>query len=731
MATFILSDKFGFSTDIESGPGAIARYFKSAPELVALAINLNAFRDTSWDDPMALASHNQLMFSSPVDLGSQAATLTIDAGLSGALSIFVPQTDNAPLFDPDLFGDNIPVRLDERYISASLQARLRTGVATTAGDLGFGFDGKSAVNLTYYHPFLLDPVTLPVLGSIEQTLAAFAIPGDLKDVEGMIEGSIATVDSTGELKFSGTVNLLAYTNPLASATLPVVGDLKVSGGGSVTVGAGFSFFGEYQIRVQRLLGTAFRLGFYRKRREDFSVSASASASTPTSLDTSTLFKNLLPAISAQPKVDENELLAGGVSADRIAAIELALKHAVDRTLSIGVSVELQALDENDAMFQYEVDLSAITDEGRATIESALHGDLTALVAKDHDPGPGIKILKTLIASSKTLRHSLKVNLLGIYNVMSVSELVKSGSTAWDATTGEYVLTDSVSASRIDIDSKNYGANSDKLRHFLSESLLITAVYRAGAVVSGPPTGQAVHSHSELDEKTNLDQMRHNLLLGEGLGFADAATARANLPAQAGDFGRTLVLGEVQYDDAAFTALFFGENGLRGEAEYDRAGRDAIKYLVQPGDDDEYRLRVVNDDGLWQQMRANGNPASAEFKQLLPGLPDVAVRAIGTDYINIVWWGDAMRQSGQRLLKMRQFLNQANVSRDDPEFVQMKHDLAGHLATVAQDAEAHFGGPWGLLAMRHAAESGRGRFMVTSAQYTLACEEPLALAATAR
>ncbi len=731
MATFKLSDKFGFSTDIQAGPGALSRYFQSAPELVALAINLNTFINTTWDDPSVVASQSTLSFNSPVNLGTQAATLQINAGLNGTLSIFVPSTDNAPLFDPDLFGDNIPVRLDQRYISASLQADLATGLSTTTGELQFGFDGNSKVNLTYYHPFQLNPVTPPVLGSIEETLAAFAIPGDLKDIEAMIAGSIATVDSTGELKFSGTVNLLTFTNPLASASLPVVGDLKVNAGASVAVGAAFKFSGEYQIRVQRLAGTLFRLGFYRRRKKDFSVTASASASITTSLDASTLFKNFLPAISAQPMVDENELLTGGVSADRIAAIECALKNAVDRTLSIGASVELQALDENDAMFLYEVDLSAISDNGKAMIESALRGDLTALVATDHDPGPGIRILKTLIASSKTLRHSLKVNLLGIYNVLSVAELIKSGSTAWDATTGEFVLTDSENASRIDIDSKNYGANPEKLRHVLSENLLITSVYRAGAFVSGPPTSQAVHSHSELNEKTNLGQMRHNLLLGEGLGFADAATAKANLPAQVRDFGRTLVLGEVHYDDAAFTGLFFGQNGLRDIAEYDRAGRDAIEYLVQPGEPDDFRLRVVNDDRLWQQMRDNGNPASAEFKQLFPNLSNAAVQVIGTDYINIVWWADAMRKSGGQLLGMRQFLGKPGVSRDDPEFLGMKKALANHLATVAKDAEAHFGGPWGLLAMRHTAAGGRGRFMVTNPKFSLACEEPLVLAAAAR
>jgi hypothetical protein len=725
MPTFKLSDNFGFSTDIQAGPGALSRYFQNLPDLAVLAINLKQFTDTTWDDPAVATTHNKLSFKDPVNIGGQAVALKVAAGLNGTLSIFVPSTDKAPLFAPDLFGDNIPVALDQRYVSAGIQASVAVGASTTAGPLGFGFDGQSAVNLTYWQPFRLNPVTPKVLESIRQTLAAFTIPGELQDIEAMPEGSVATVESTGDLKFSGTVNVLAFTNPLASAKLPVLGDVAVNAGGSVDVGAGFEFSGDYQIRVQRLPGAAFRLGFYRQRQTDFSITASASASITTSLDDNPLFKKLLPAISSQPAIDQNELAGAGVSRAQIAALQSALKSAIDRTLSLGVSMELHTADENDAMFLYEVDLSALTPDSKALLRNALNGDLTDLVSKDREPGPGIRVVKTLIESSKTLKHIFKINLLGIYNALTVSSLVKSGSVAWDSTTGEFVLTDSANASRIGINAVNFGADSEKLRHVLAENLLMTAAYRAGSCVSGPPNLRARHTHFTLSTRTNQDDMSHDVLLGEGLGFGEAANAIANLPPELRDFGRTTVLAEASYDDGAFTALFFDGTRQRDKPEYDRAGRDAIRFLVRPGGP---RLLPVNDDQLWATMRRIGNVKSAEFRQLFPNLAAVDVSAIGVDYLNIVWWTDAMRSTGDCLAAIRKVLDHPGVSRTDPEFVAAKQALAGQLAKLDGRTQQDFGGPWGLLAMSLAAPVAGRRFLLLNAHLTLTFEKRLPLVA---
>lgn len=731
MPTFKLSDEFSFSTDVQAGPGALSKYFKSLPDYVALAIDLNALRTTTWDDPEVATTQNKLTFKSPVDIGEQAVCLKIDAGMSGSLTVFVPQTDNDPLFDPDQFGDNIPVRLNERYINLSLQASVATTLGTSVDKLKFGFTGQSGVNLTYCQRFSLADVTPPVLESIKQTLANFAIPADVDDFANMPEGSVASVDSTGSLKFSGTVNLLTFVNPLATVKMPIGSDVKVTAGGSIDVGAGYEYSGDYQVRVRRLAGSIFHLGFYKQRQKDFSITATASAGISSSLDSNPLFQALLQSISSDPKVDQNELAAAGLPQARINALQAALKSSIDRTLSLGVGMELHVIDENDAMFLYEVDINTLTPESKALLESAIEGDLGGLVAGDQTPGPGIRALKSLISSSKTLKHAFKVNLLGIYNSISISKLISDGSVAWDATTGEYVLTDSVTASHIGIDSVNFGANPDKLRDVLSESLLMTAAYRAGACVSDQPHLQARHSYFMLSDQTSRDQMLHNLQIGAGLGFADAASTAGNLPAGAQQFGRTTVLAEACYDDDAFSALFFDGDRQRGESEYDRAGRTALTFLTHLGDGFEYRARAAQSDALWASMRAIGNVGSVQFRQLFPDLDTHSVSNIGVDYLNIVWWTDAMLKTGQKLLAIRQYLSQPGVGRTDREFLKRKQDLADQLEDLAGRTRKDFGGPWGLLAMNLVSPRPGRRFLLSSPTTSLMCETALPSPASAR
>jgi hypothetical protein len=361
------------------------------------------------------------------------------------------------------------------------------------------------------------------------------------------------------------------------------------------------------------------------------------------------------------------------------------------------------------------------------INGALKGDLSGLVEGEDSLGAGIRPLKSLISNGKTLKHTFKVNLLGIYNALSISSLVRQGTVAWDATTGEYIMTDSVNASRIGIDTVSFGANSDKLRNVLAESVLMTAAYRAaGEFVSAQPSLQAHHSYFTLSARTNPSLLLHDLLIGAGLGFAEAQAAQGKLPSLQ-ELGRTTLLAEASYDDGAFTALFFDAARQRDASEYDRAGRNALKFLTRPGDADDYRLRAAQDDALWAQMRGNGNVGSAQFAQLFPDLPAAAVSTIGVDYLNIVWWTQAMLDTGNKLSALRQYLSKPGVSRTDAEFLKRKGDLADKLATLAGRTRQDFGGPWGMLAMKLAATRAGARFLLFNPNVPLMCETPLPIA----
>ena len=146
---------------------------------------------------------------------------------------------------------------------------------------------------------------------------------------------------------------------------------------------------------------------------------------------------------------------------------------------------------------------------------------------------------------------------------------------------------------------------------------------------------------------------------------------------------------------------------------------------------EYRLRAAQSDALWANMRSIGNVAAPEFRQLFPDLTTQQVSTVGVDYINIVWWSEAMLKTGQKLLAMRQYLSQPGTGRTDPEFLKRKGDLANQLATLAGRTREDFGGPWGLLAMNLVAPKPGRRFLLSGPMTSLMFETKLLATSTAQ
>lgn len=701
MADIKLTDSFGFVDVVQiNDKGAINKYFKPLPDSIAVS-TLNLKADGKGHLDKISSSKATFDLGTTAQLGTgENVDLEIKATASGTVSIFSTVGGKpANLFNPDQFADPITVQPNQCYVSTAFNATVEADAGTKVSDLKFGFKASSAVTLSYYQLFDLGQNPPTLAEAIESTVANFAIPGDLNDVEAMPLNSIAVADGTGDLKFSGSLNLLALTNATASVTLSTVGPVQITAGGKLSIGAGFELSSEYQVRVQRLAGKQFHLGLCRKKNSEITLTANASGGLGAGLGQNDLFGNLLKLISKDPAADLKALAA--LPPAQITQIQAVIKQAVDRTLNLGVTAEIGFGSDTEAMFLYAIDLGTITEEGRAMVHSALEGDLGPLVSADTNPAPGIVVLKTLISSAKTLRHSLKVNLLGIYNFARVSELMLKGSTAWDATTGQVVLTDTATASEIDVSTVNFAADSRKLRQILSEQFLISAAYIVSGVVQGPPGLHAQHSYFELDARTSRIDIRKDLFLGAAFQLISQQNALVKLTPGIQDFGLTTVLGEATYDDTAAEKLFLDNNKPRNAADYESAGRAAISYLVQKGDADDYRLLPVQDDALWNQLKKIGDVDSAQFAELIQAHTKVptAPSVIGVDYLNIEWWSTAMQSCAKKLVDIRGFIaSYPGLDPNNHDFLARKRDLAKHLKTVAEQTRQNFGGPWGLIAM---------------------------------
>lgn len=623
--------------------------------------------------------------------------MTIAAGPEVNISIFTPTPENDELFSTEHYGDPLRVRANENYLSLGITASVSPGISDSVGRLGFGFDVGGDIALTNYKPFPVTPSEPTFASALTETLQEFTIPGGLQDLETMSPGTIATVEGRGSLKFSGTANLLSAVNPLASISLPapLPAGLQVVSGASISVGASYELSSEYQIRLQKLDEKTVRLGYYKKRSSEFKIKASAKSGISVKPGNFDLTARLITAISSNAQADEDELQRAGLGASQIDTLEDTLKAGIERKLELSASFELGSLRSNEAAFLYEIQLDSVDERGREALAHALRGDLSRLTENEETLPPGIRMVRSIFTGLRRKKHTLKVNLVGIYNFISVSKLTVSGTITYEPESGELLIVDKATASSIAVGAVNFGPNAEKIREVLAESFLITAAYRSSKLVAQAPELKTSHSYFELHARTNRQTMKDNLDVAQAFGLLSPAEKEDRLDG-VDNFGRTALFAEARYDEALTTALFLDGEHPRSEDEYEQAGREALQLLVQDDDPDGYRRRAATDDQLWRRMKDRGQ---ANFKPLFPDLGPPQLAAVVADYSVIVWWAKAMRATGEKLAELRKFFA-ANPSPEPGNnvFQALRRDLAKHLESVAKNTRKEFGDPWGLVAM---------------------------------
>jgi hypothetical protein len=699
MPTIALTDKFGLDIDAQlASTAALLQYVKQVPSLRFDDLDLKKVGGLTLDQPAIQSLSTGVSFQDPINF--TGGTFTASAGAHGSIKV-ICDADDLPGRD-----DSIDLPAGQCYLSFGIDAVVSAGVSLTSGKLQFGATPSTELQAECYSRFALKAgVTL--LEALQQTVAGFSLPLNFQDLGSLVAGQIVRVALDGKLSLSGAADLLAITNPLASASLPApLPAVSVTAGGSATIGVTCAIETDYEIVARRLEDGAVRLGWYHKSGTDVKVSAQVSEGLSAGFGTTDLLSEIVRVISADPQADLKEMANAGVPPDQAAAIQAAVRAAASRKLEIVVAAEFSAGVSRSANFLYDIIPSALTKASQQAVDKALCGDLTALHA---EALPGITCVRSVWDNVRRRGLELDVNLLGILNYRSIATLSIEGKVLCEPATGALVITDQATAHRIQSTQVDWGADTQKLRHVLAESFLITAAYHAAKVMTGA-TLQCSHSFFELQNSTSRGDMLRKLQTGVVLGLLSEDEAK--LPESASAFGRTLFVVSADYDDALVQGMFLDASGLPLSHEtYETVGRNAIQFLVQPDDDDAVRRQPAIDDDLWRRMKREGQPG---FAGLFPGVPAAFLGAITADYSTVQWWADAMRNTAQQLAAFQLWAAQHPAAAvGDPEFQKLREDLAKYLGQVAADTREEFGQPWGLIAMNQlASRRSGGKILIT-------------------
>jgi hypothetical protein len=697
MATFNLTDKFGLVLTASPTPFSVfAKYLKTPGAITSVLHDLIDIRDLQvGQDPFQSQSVG-FSFNNAIDLGASGVELTIHPELLGNMAIETGES----LFDEasDPFGDTVTIPANQAYVSAAVSAILDVGLGGEKGDLQFGFSAGTGVTFTNYQLFGLTDRIVPALQTLVEN---FAVPGDLQDVEAMSPGNIATAEGTGTLQFSAQADLLAAVSPLAGLSTSVVqGPLNINVGPSLVVGATYTLTGGYQIRVLRLGGTKFRMGFEKNRTSELDVSVSADIGISAKAGAFDIIKMLLEAVSSDPVPDKDVFEKGGLTEDQIATIATAVKTGIERSLELGVSAELDSSLSGSTAFSYEIDLAVLDSKGKQAVHNALDGDLSLL---EQGPINGIKTLKSIFSSLRQRTQVFKVNLLGIFNYASVTTLFQKGTIIVDRDSGAITITDQAGADRIQFTSDNFAKDSAKLRRVLAQSFLLTVAYRSSGTVRVGPTIATSYWFFELHQQTNSHNIKNYLNITEKLGLLSPLDVSKRLTSLAGigAFGPSSFYVSSNYDDSISKSLFLDASGqARTKDEYEGIGRVALAGLL-PGEDsiNSARRLPLTDDTLWSAMRTNGqaNDFGGLFNKYAFNANQLA--DICSDYTLIVWWADAMRNMASALSAMQSYLSQRqHWDPQDNTFKKLRSHLEQTMASVSSNTRDEFAEPWGLLAM---------------------------------
>ena len=725
MAAISIRDMLGVeivsaNPNITSGFG---KYLKGKPAQFLAAADVAHQLNTDLRVATPGEAGCRLTLSENVPLQSNGTTLTIDVATSAILGVY--NRPDMQLLENTFLGKPLTVAMGQAFVAFSIRPTLAVGVNGRVGDLSFGMSAGSESEWRCYRPF--DTTSSLRLGdAAKQLLEHFVVPNEVSDLREMRQlptGTLACISGHGQLRIAASANVVAAFNPLASVdTLPKLGKLQVSGAASASVGVAATLTGEYQIRVQKVGDATVRLGFHTLKGREVEVTLTGKAGPSVSLGDKDLLAMLFKGPGGISVNNREDLVQGGITSEQLDRVVTAMKDGLSRKLEVAIGARLASLRQDEAAFLYDIDLGTLDEVGAAAVEQALSGNLAVLNAVEPQlPAHGITLLQSQTDALRKKSVQWRINLLGVINLLSLSELVRSGTVFRDEESGELLITDKVTSDRV-----GAAIGPKQIRKLLYESTMMTLTYKAvGLDVNS--NLEASQSFYFFDKSANRQRMSDFLDAVMALQLTERGSA-PDLSAGVDDFGKSSLSLETTFDKTACERVFQTAGAPPGRDAYESIGKRALLALVKPGDPDAFRRIPLENDALWRRLKDSGQ---SNFRFVLPppitgGTAEaLRVAVVTADYSVIVWWAQAMATAAERLADMTTFLagRHATALDNDPQFQRRRSELEDAVTKAIRRNTATFDDPWGLVALFLAsAGTARAAASIVSPKLTLSLPE---------
>lgn len=595
--------------------------------------------------------------SVPASFAVSSATVNVKAGFEASIDLLTGSKGND---FAKFLGPNTPSIAS--WACFAFTAELESGPSGTVGDFCFGLLSGENIKLSNYCPVAATDV---FEDAVQRAMSGLTLPHDLDDIRALPQGHVCKVEGKASLKFTASVQYSFLNNTLATAPFEILSkslSIEAQSGPKLQVTVEHS--NSHELTIAALGNNKFRLSVSLTAEADIEESFDFSIGVSGNIGSTDALQFLIEHVSSVPDKDLariRTILNAQEQGDLSGQIQAVVQGATKGGISASLLDALKQSQEQNSLFAYDVDLSALDGVSTSAVESALKGNFTQLTALGSTLA-GIHEVKSISTLTLTHTNTLTIHLLGLLNFSDVSTFMKKAKVAHVGDTNDIVL------AATDIKVVQNTVDPDHLREVLTRSAMITTA--ADSSPDNPDfTFQMVFFLKKASvNDSDLRQICNSLAF---VSSPDAAAAHALLKRSSGPRPDVYVYLSLTLDKNLSTRIFKS----RTSDDFVIAGQKAMAAILADDPESATRLPLFSIDlAFWKQLRSSG---AAQNVQRLLAERGLTALASWTDFVTIDWWAQAMGNMAAAIA--------AGKSPMDAE------------KDVLKDSQAGFDVPWALLA----------------------------------